>query len=60
MNEQTTAVQELVELVQNFFKDKLLFVAKTTADTFSVIKVVNDGTKVKINDGDTLCINESY
>lgn len=60
MNVQTTATNELFELLHIFFEGKLLFLARTTEESFSVIKVMNDGTSVNICDGDSMNIHESY
>ncbi|WP_078427364.1 sensor domain-containing diguanylate cyclase [Alkalihalobacterium alkalinitrilicum] len=54
------AAKDLLELVNSVIEGKMLFLGRTTNDTFSIIKTLDNNTGINLFEGQTLKLTESY
>ncbi|MEB1808410.1 MAG: sensor domain-containing diguanylate cyclase [Bacillaceae bacterium] len=54
------AATDLLELVNSSIEGKMLFIGKTSEDTFSIIKSIDNGTGIPITDNQEIRLKESY
>ncbi|WP_078555916.1 sensor domain-containing diguanylate cyclase [Bacillus alkalicellulosilyticus] len=54
------AAADLLQLANQLFKDKILFLGRTTEATFTVIKTTNDDVNIPIFDNKTIPLKETY
>lgn len=54
------AAEDLLELVNMYFKEKTLYLTKREANTLSIVKSIENVKEIDIKEGDTRKLGEAY
>lgn len=54
------AADDLLELINLYFKEKTLYLTKKNEDSFSVIKTIENVDEIDIREGDTRKLEDGY
>lgn len=54
------AAEDLLQLINRYFKEKTLYLAKREADTHSIVKSIENVKEIDIKEGDTNELKDAY
>lgn len=54
------AAEDLLALINRYFKEKTLYLAKREADTLSIVKSIENVKEINIKEGDTKELKDAY